>query len=209
MSAAVLGAIQAGGRSTRFGSPKALARVGGERIIDRAIRAVSAVTPELVLIANDPALAAAVTLPSRADAWPETGALGGIGTALLWAAERGNDGILAVACDMPFLSPELMAALVSRSLGADGERPDVVIPESGSRRSVEPLCAWYSVRCLPALRTALDRGDYRMIAFHEDVRVHRVSLADVRRYGDPERLFLNVNTPGEHERAEQLAESLP
>ena len=39
----VLGAVLAGGASTRFGSPKALAELGGRRILDRVLDAVRAV----------------------------------------------------------------------------------------------------------------------------------------------------------------------
>jgi molybdopterin-guanine dinucleotide biosynthesis protein A len=111
---------------------------------------------------------------------------------------------------MPFLSSALLLELVVRSRAADasGETPDVVIPESGSRRSIEPLCAYYSVRCVPAVRAAVDRRDFRLIAFHEAVRVHRVPMAEVTRYGAPEHLFLNVNTPAEHALAERLAVSM-
>lgn len=206
-SGTTLGAIMAGGRSVRYGSPKALARVGGERIIDRVIRAVRAATSQVVLVANDPALAAEVDLPSRSDAFPEAGALGGIWTALLWAEELELDGILAVACDMPLLSPALLHGLLQLATtpAANARTPDAVVPESGGPRGIEPLCAWYSTRCLPAIHAALERGDHRMIAFHSDVTIARMPLAAVREYGEPERLFLNVNTPAEREHAERLA----
>jgi molybdopterin-guanine dinucleotide biosynthesis protein A len=210
MSETLLGAVLAGGQSRRYGSPKALALVGGARIIDRAIHAVSEVTPHVVLIANDPALASAVKLPSRADAVAPAGALGGIWTALLWAKERGLAGVLAVACDMPFVSPALLRELAEMAATPDtaGQRPDAVLPESGGRREIEPLCACYSVRCIPAVQAALEREDHRMVSFHADVRVVRLPLAAVLRHGRPEQLFLNVNTPAEREQAERIARSL-
>jgi molybdopterin-guanine dinucleotide biosynthesis protein A len=198
------GAIIAGGRSTRYGSPKALAAVGGERIIDRVVRAVRVVTPRLLLVASAPELVAAAALDARPDALPGAGPLGGIYTALLWAVEQEYSGVLAVACDMPFLSSPLLAHLLAR---AEAGGADVVAPESGGRREIEPLCAFYATTCVEALRSALDRGDNRMIAFHEDVRVERIPLAEVRAWGDPETLFLNVNTPEDRILAERLAAS--
>ena len=44
-----------------------------------------------------------------------------------------------------------------------------------------------------------------MIGFFDRVRVARVPAEEVRRFGDPERLFMNVNTPGELALAEQYA----
>jgi molybdopterin-guanine dinucleotide biosynthesis protein A len=195
------GAILAGGRNVRYGAPKALATVGGERVIDRVMRALRTVTPDLILIANDADEYASVGLPMRPDARPGLGALGGIYTALLWAREAGRPGILAVACDMPFLDARLLARLAE---GA-ARGADVVAPESGGRRGVEPLCAYYSTRCIAAIEAQLGHGDFHVIGFYDDVAVERVPLAEVRAFGDPQVLFLNINTPQERERAEALA----
>lgn len=196
----------AGGRNTRYGAPKALERVGGRRIIDRVIAALEQVTPDLVLIANDRAAYASLALPVRSDERPGAGALGGIHTALRWSQEQDRAGVLAVACDMPFVSSALLSQLVqtARTTGVD-----VVAPESSSRRGLEPLCAYYSTRCLGAIEDALARGDYRMIGFHEQVRVQPLPVAEVRVFGDPDILFLNVNTREERERAEEIAHGMP
>jgi molybdopterin-guanine dinucleotide biosynthesis protein A len=196
----VYGAVLAGGRSTRYGSSKALAEVGGRRIVDRALDALRAAAPDIIVLANDPALGGEIGLPFRADARPGLGALGGIHAGLTWAAEDGRYGVLAVACDMPFLSPSLLRLLVD-----EANDHDVVVPESGGRRGIEPLCAVYATTCLPAIEEALARDDSRMIAFHDEVRVRRVSRALVERHGDPEVLFMNVNTPADHARAEHIA----
>jgi molybdopterin-guanine dinucleotide biosynthesis protein B/molybdopterin-guanine dinucleotide biosynthesis protein len=200
VSSAPFGAILAGGESRRFGAPKALATVGGVRIVDRVREALAGVVPDLILIANDAALFAPLALPLRADARPGLGALGGIYTALLWAREAGRAGALAVACDMPFLAPPLLARLLAERVGAD-----VVAPESGGRRGIEPLAAYYATGCIPAIERALERGERQIVGFHGEVRVKRIPLEEVRAYGEPELLFLNVNTPAEHERAERIA----
>lgn len=195
------GVILAGGGATRYGGlPKGLERVGGERIIDRVATALRGATDELLLIAN--ADGAAAWLPGvrvAADVRPGEGALGGLHAALTHA--RGD--IVLVAWDMPFVSAALLAAL--RARGAR-DAADTVLPESdGSRRGVEPLCAWYSSRCLSAITAALDAGDRRVIAFHDAVRTVRFGLDDVRAFGDPARLFANVNTPAELAWAESNA----
>jgi molybdopterin-guanine dinucleotide biosynthesis protein A len=191
----------AGGRNTRYGAIKALEPVGGVRIIDRVIHALQEVTPDIVLIANEPQAYASVGLPMRGDVRPDAAALGGLLTALLWAKEVGRGGALAVACDMPFLSVDLLRDLLRRAQEPD---IDVVAPESGSRRGLEPLCAWYSTRCVPAVEAAIDRDDLRLIASHDHVQVRRIPLEEVQKHGDPELLFLNVNTREERERAERV-----
>jgi molybdopterin-guanine dinucleotide biosynthesis protein len=199
------GAVLAGGESRRYGSPKALAPVAGQRIIDRVVGTLRRVAPDLVLLANEPDLFADLGLPTRPDVRPGLGALGGIHTGLLWAAEAGRPGILAVACDMPFPCEPLLRRLAELAFAGDPDAPDLVIPESGGRRGVEPLFAAYGVGCLPAIEDRLEQGDRRMVGFHQDVRVQRIPRSEVDALCDAARAFLNVNTPEERDRAERLA----
>jgi molybdopterin-guanine dinucleotide biosynthesis protein A len=195
-----LAAVIAGGMSTRFGSPKALARVGGRRVVDRVADALRTALPaaDIVAIVNDEGLAHDIGLPHRPDVLHDAGALAGLHAALVWARERDLGGVVAAGCDMPFLDPALLRELVARAADADA-----VLPESGGRRGVEPLCAWYGVRCIAAIEAAVARGDARMIGFHPAVRVVRMPLADVRAFGDPDLLFMNLNTMTDLARAER------
>lgn len=191
-----VGVILAGGGATRYGGrPKGLERVGDRRIIDRAAEALRPVTDELLLISNDPA--AAGWLPGvrvLPDVRTGEGALGGLHAALA----RAESDILLVAWDMPFVPSVLLAELRRRGEAGDA---DAVLPSSdGSRRGVEPLCAWYAASCLPHVTAALEAGDRRVIAFHDAVRVDRMTLEEVERFGDPAVLFANVNTPEERAR---------
>jgi molybdopterin-guanine dinucleotide biosynthesis protein A len=197
----VLGVVIAGGLSSRFGSPKALAQVAGQRVVDRVIAALrdALADQEVVCIANDAAIAAAIGLPHRGDLLVGIGALGGVHAGLLWARERNCRGILAAGCDMPFLDPALLRALLDRA----GEA-DAVLPASTGRRGVEPLCAWYGTPCIPAIKAAVTAGDTRMIGFHDAVRVVLLPLDEVRTFGEPARLFMNLNTPADRDAAERL-----
>lgn len=205
MNAAILGVVMAGGRNLRYGGLKALEPVAGQRIIDRVIAALRTVTSDVVLIANDAAAYATVPLPVRGDLQSGLGPVGGILTALTWAHERGAAGALVVACDMPFPSAALLAHIVER---AQATGAAVVIPESGSRRGVEPLFAWYSVTAIGAVRDAVASDNLRMIGFHDAVQVERIEESTVRTFGEPEVLFMNVNTPEEREQAEHIAGSM-
>jgi molybdopterin-guanine dinucleotide biosynthesis protein A len=194
----VRGVVLAGGAASRFGGkPKGLERVGGERILDRVVRVVQQTTghPPL-LVANAPeARTWRPGLEIKADVRPGCGSLGGIFTAV----SAGEGPVLVVAWDMPFVSPDLLAALVK---GAEGF--DAFLPESGGKRGVEPLCAVYGPACEPAIRDRLDQEDFRAIGFHEDVRVGTLAAEQVAAFGNPETLFFNVNTAEDLARAEEL-----
>jgi len=194
----VRAAILAGGAASRYGGrPKGLERVGGERILDRLaedLRTVIGSPPVLVANAEDAATWAPGLSVIR-DPRPDCGSLGGIYAAVTAADEP----VLLVAWDMPFVSPELLEAL------RDGAGDyDVFLPESGGRRGIEPLCGVYRPACAAPIARHLDDEDYRAIGFHDAVRVGHLPLDAVRRFGDPDVLFYNVNTPDDLAQAEEL-----
>jgi molybdopterin-guanine dinucleotide biosynthesis protein A len=192
------GVVLAGGAASRYGGlPKGLERVGGRRIIDRVAEALHETTDSLLLVANDPGAGAWLSgVRQVGDVLTGAGSLGGIHAALVHAASP----VLVVAWDMPFVSPGLLARL--RELGDDA---DAVVPESGSRRGVEPLCAWYAPACVPAIERSLAADDLRVVGFFDSVRVARLPAGQVAAFGDPEWIFMNVNTPDELIRAEAHA----
>jgi molybdopterin-guanine dinucleotide biosynthesis protein A len=200
----VLGVLLAGGQSRRYGGePKALATVAGKTIAERAIRALQAATDRVVIVANEPEIYQRLGPDVRPDLRPGLGALGGIHTAVAWAQERGCRGALVAACDMPFLSPGLLQRLVEGSNASE-----VVAPASESRRGLEPLCAYYGVGCRFAIEAAIERGDRHVTSFFPHVEVRTLPAEVVARYGDPNLLFLNVNSPEDRERAEAAARKL-
>ena len=194
------GVILAGGQATRYGGrPKGLELAGGKRVIDRVAEVLAPATDSLLLIANDPA--ASEWLPGvrvERDVRQGCGSLGGIHAAL---ARAGSD-VIVVAWDMPFVPPRLIAAL-----RAFGELADVVVPESDSKRGVEPLCAYYSERCLAPIERRLDDGERRVVSFFDDVKVARIAAPEVATFGDPALMFMNINSPGDLALAEKHASS--
>jgi molybdopterin-guanine dinucleotide biosynthesis protein A len=198
----VLGAVLAGGRSTRFGSPKALAVIGECTALERVAGALREVTDRVVVITGDPAIAAATDLPSLPDDTPGLGPLGGIATALRLAADEGFPGLLCVAVDMPFVGP----GLLRRILTVARDRPGgAVVPESPGRRGFEPLCAYYPVGALASARSALEAGERAPHRLLERLAVRRLPLEAIRGLGDPEVVFFNLNTPDDLARAQHIA----
>jgi molybdopterin-guanine dinucleotide biosynthesis protein A len=194
----IRGAILAGGGATRFGGkPKGLEVVGGERILDRLVGVMTAALGEPpLLVANAPdASTWRPDLRTVADVRPGLGALGGIYTAVVAAPAP----VVCVAWDMPFVSDRLV-----RALAAQLARHDAVLPESGGRRGVEPLCAAYGPACRDAIADSLTTGDLRAIGFHDRIRVGILPLTEVRSLADPDLLFFNVNTADDLAKADQL-----
>ncbi len=195
----VTGVIQAGGRSTRMGGrPKALIELGGRRIIERVLAVLAPAVDDVLIVTNTPELYAFLELPMVADVYPDRGSLGGIYSGLRAAP---SESAFTVACDMPFLHPEIVGLVVARAgLG------DVVIPRVGHQ--LETMHAAYGKACLPHIEERLLAGQLKIVEFFERVRVVEIAEADVARFRDPEVAFMNVNTPDELERARGLAARL-
>ena len=195
----ITGVIQAGGRSVRMGgSPKAMMELGGRRIIERVADVVRAVADDVLVVTNTPELYGWLGLPMVPDVFPDHGSLGGIYSGL--RAARG-DAAFTVACDMPFLMPEVARLVTDRA----GEA-DVVAPRVGGQW--ETLHACYGKACLPPIETRLRAGRLKITGFFDDVRVLAIEPDEVARFRAPEVVFLNVNTPDELEAARRLLPAL-
>lgn len=188
----VSAAILAGGRARRFGgADKASLAVGGARIIDRQLAALSTVADDVRIVTNDAARYADLGVRLIPDAIAGAGPLGGIYSALLDAA---HERVLVVACDLPFITAALLARLVAES----GEDVDAVVPQSS--RGIEPLCAIYATRCAPLVKSRIESGALQVAGLLDAVRT-RVLGPDTLAPYDEGALFENVNTPHDHERA--------
>jgi molybdopterin-guanine dinucleotide biosynthesis protein A len=190
-----LGGVLVGGRSSRFGSDKAMARVGNRSMAARAVDTLRPVADPVVLLGGDGMLGRRLALPWRADGRPGLGPLSGLATGLCWAGELGRPGLMVLACDLPLVTREVMEAV------AAAVRPDLDAVVVGAEEpvGVQPLCAWYAIRALGAVEEALDNGRHSARALLEGLRVQRIQVEDVGR-GEAVAL-LNVNTPRDHAEA--------
>jgi molybdenum cofactor guanylyltransferase len=111
------------------------------------------------------------------------------------AALRHADGPLVVlGCDFPFVPPALLRAL------ADAPEP-LVVPAPGG--DPQPLVARWTPALLPDLEAALAREEplRRTVAALSPRLLDDPELAP---FGDPGRVFFNVNTPADLTAAARL-----
>lgn len=181
-----------------MGEDKALKTFLGRPLIQRVVERLSSIADEVIVTTNRPEDYSFLGLRLFPDLKPGRGALGGLYTAI---ASASNPIVAVVACDMPFASPELLEAASKLLVHEDA---DVVIARS--EEGYEPLHALYRREtCLPAIETAIDADQWKVIAWFPQVKVRVLTSDELRRY-DPNGLaFWNVNTPEEFIKAEALA----
>jgi len=190
--------VQAGGQSSRMGEDKALKPFLGRPLIQRVVDRLQPIADEVIVTTNRPEEYSFLHTRLVSDLKPGRGALGGLYTAI---ASATHPLVAVVACDMPFASPKLIETM-SRLLVEN--EADVVIAKT--EYGYEPLHAIYRREtCLPAIESAIDADQWKVIAWFPQVKVYELSAEEVKAFDPQELAFWNVNTPEEFSKAEVLA----
>jgi len=164
-SPGVTGLILAGGRSTRFGADKARHPVAGRAMIEHVVAAVAAVTDAVLISVAEVPSDDMPAVRYVVDRYAEAGPLAGLHAGLEAA---GTPWVLAVACDMPFLTPAVLQRLL------DARTPNVaaVVARTPDGQG-HPLCACYHRDARPLVEARLASGTLAMHAlldYLENVR---------------------------------------
>jgi molybdopterin-guanine dinucleotide biosynthesis protein A len=164
------GVLLVGGASSRFGSPKALARLNGEGLAEHAWRLLGEACTQRLAVGK---AADALDLPFDIldDGTATRAALAGIVAGLRAAT---TDISVIVPVDMPRLTPELLLELAAAGTSA-------------AAPLTSPLPAAYRKTALPVLERRLADGD---LALHE-----ALAELDATRLPLDETQLENVNTP--------------
>jgi molybdopterin-guanine dinucleotide biosynthesis protein MobB len=181
-------ALLAGGLSTRMGGDKAFAPFREGTLLEWMRDRLAPLFPYTFAVVREPFRFHGLGLSIVNDALPETGSAVGVYSAVLASP---TERVLCVACDMPFVTPHLLWALAEQSEGFD-----VFVPKHGGH--MQPLCAVYGKGTLDAYREFIRSGGRRIFDIYPDLNTGYLDMSSGR-YGDPEELFFNVNTPEELE----------
>ncbi len=185
----VSAAILCGGDGRRMGgADKSQLVVAGQAFIERQLDVLRSLTPDVMLIDRDESHACPTGVRPVRDAVTQSGALGGIYTALQAAT---TDRVVILACDMPFVTTAFLAHLIDTDSDAD-----IVIPRDAQGR--HPLCGVFHRRIAPALRTRIDAHALRVEDALAIFTVHDVGPDAFAPFDDAGRLLVNVNTPEEY-----------
>jgi len=179
-----------------MGEPKAGMEVAGRPLASYPVEVVRAAGLEAVVVAKAgtllPSLDCAVVRDEDARIHPAAGVL-----AALRAGAGGS--VVALACDMPFVAPDLVELLA-------GVEARVALPRVGGR--LEPLLARYTPEAAPALERAIDDGAplHEAVAALDPVVLEEEDLTG---FGEPRRITFNVNDRDDLATVERLLASAP
>lgn len=179
--------ILAGGLNSRMGgSNKAFLEVGGQTILTRVLDTVSPFFEEILLVTREPHVYQKLPVRIVTDIYPARSSLTGIHAGLKNAAAP---LAFVLPCDAPFVQPDLIGFL----LGEIEPDLDVIVPQIDDH--YEPLCAIYSKRCLPLIEDQLDRDDFTILNFYDQVTLKTIPAQRIKTADNDMISFYNVNTP--------------
>lgn len=147
----VLGAVLAGGQSSRFGSDKALARLGDATLLDRAVAFLAGQCDKVIVVGA----------PHGIADWPEAGLgpLGGVAAALRSAVEY--DAVLTTGVD---------------SIGLPEDLLDQLSP-TPSYVEAQPIVGLWPIKALSILEAMISEGSKLAVrAFAERIGARAVKL---------------------------------
>lgn len=171
----ILGVVLAGGQSTRFGSDKALAEIGGHTLLARAVDALSGWCEHVVVAGRETAPAPCIPDWPR----PGMGPLGGIAAGLHHAVDEGYASVLTLGVDSVDL-PENLLELLSPASAYLASQPVIGHWNSDAASMIEALLQ--------------SEGRHSMIAFADAINARGVKLAERP---------ANINTPADLAAAEK------
>ena len=182
-------AILVGGKSSRMGSNKAFLELKGKTFIELQIDLLREIFDDIFISANTSSEYEYLNLSIFKDVYPGNGPLGGIYTSLINSSSLHT---FMLACDMPFIGPELINHLKDLT-----KEYDVVIPKS--EKGLEPLHAFYSKKCIDPIKRSLEEDNLRITSFFPHVNVKIVELDNLNLSDCFKNSIKNLNTRDDYE----------
>jgi molybdopterin-guanine dinucleotide biosynthesis protein A len=179
----VTGIILAGGKSSRMGFDKGMADFNGRSMVTWVIDTLQVVCTHIIIISNAEAYQQ-LGFPVYADIHKGSGPLGGIQTGLTYSTTEYN---LIMACDMPYVKPELLVQLL-----AFADTYKIVVPYVDGQ--FEPLCGFYHKHTLPKMEELLQQNIRKM---QQVIRQFPYKEIKIEGSNPASQMFANINTPKE------------
>jgi molybdenum cofactor guanylyltransferase len=181
-----------------MGTDKALLRVSGTTLLERAIATTKQVFDEVVLVGDKKRLAPFGLVLE--DVFAGQGPLAGIQAALTSGFAKELN--LIVSVDVPGISAELL-----RYLLAEAERTEATVTVPRVAGHLQTLCAIYRPAFAALAESALREQKNRIDPLFSQIPLRIIEEAELCSTGFLPDIFDNINTPADWERFRQRFET--
>ena len=185
--------ILSGGKSSRMGENKSLMKLGNNTVIERVVKLMQTLFPEVILITNTPEEYKFIEIPIYRDIYINRGPIAGIHSGLLNSKTENN---FIISCDIPLITSEIINYIVD----FETQSPITVCKADGF---IQQLAGKYSKSILPEIENILGlqreeklspnmkKKRYSLLSLLEIVGAEVIEANDLDFY--KEGTFLNMN----------------
>lgn len=186
-------AILAGGKSTRFGSPKELAKIRNKTLLQCSLSTAKSISDQIIVISGTKSFDLKNQVLLYHDLFPGYGPLSGVITSLYYAK---TDYIAIMACDMPLLEPEVYELLIE--ITQQG-RPTVSFVSG----KLQPLVSIWQKLFLGKLEKFIPEG---ILCLKNILMLLDANKVDLTSYVEKRNrnIFLNINHKKDLEQVNEL-----
>lgn len=177
----ITGIILTGGKSRRMGTDKALLKIDGKLLLDKAVELCCSVCDE-VLISSDSAQHERAGIRRIKDEYKDCGPMSGIYSCMKHSSNEWN---FVMSVDAPFVEVDFIEFMLKNT-----DKFEAVVPVHDGKK--EPLIALYHQGTKPVFRSLLDEGNYKMHFLLEKVSANFLMVEEwLVRFP---KIFNNLNT---------------
>src|SRR3989337_1767579 len=189
------GIVLAGGKSKRMGMDKRRVMFSGMNLLELSIKRLRAVTEEVLVVMGEEENLDIEDARFVLDVEKNRGPMVGLFSGLY---EMKNLYGLVTPLDTPLLTSEFLNYLKENAIGYD-----VTVPRW--ERRIEPLIAVYSKNLLPIMKEWIKKNSASYLFVQEtNLRVRFIEEEEISKFGNPETLFLNINTEEDLKTAKRI-----
>ena len=191
----ILGVVLAGGKSSRFGSDKAKAKIAGKTLIDHTIIKLENEFKEILVITNNKNLyfkqKKIFTTPDIIEG--HLGPLIGVLSAMYWAKNNNYDWIFTFPCDTPLFNKKIIQDTKNK---INNSSKKLLFIKSGSKR--HNIFGIWSIKLIDDLKKDIENGTRKVEDWANKMDADILEIKEENKNN-----FLNINSLEELKKAEK------
>ena len=180
--------ILAGGKSSRFGSDKAMYKIEQKPMLENIVEKLEAFFDNIYIIGNEKQKLKEVNRQIKflSDIIPDKGPLGGLYTGL---SESDSQFNYLQACDMPFICEEYLNFM--KSYIKEDSNYDAYIPVKDGY--LEPFVGIYNKSIKNDILKLIKKEQLNFDYLFNEINIKKIPEEEIEKVADPKKIFFNIN----------------
>jgi len=174
-----------GQESLRLGLDKAFLNIKGERAIDLLVKKIKPLFDTMYLVSNFPEKFQEYE-GKKIKVLKDELRCGPIGAIYTGLKESNSYYNFVLAVDHIFVNKDIIFCMLNKK-----KKYDILIPKI--KEFIQPLCGIYSKRIIKILEKRIKKGRYKLREVFDEVKTEYIEN-ELKKFGNPEILFFNLNT---------------